>query len=98
MSVGMGVVSFDCPTGPAELIDDHENGLLIKPKTIANFAAGLKEMIEDDELRRRCAAGAVETAAEYSMELLGPRWEETLETALERHRKKAGRPVRVPTG
>jgi glycosyltransferase involved in cell wall biosynthesis len=84
MSVGMGVVSFDCPTGPAELIDDHENGLLIRPKTIANFAAGLKEMIEDEELRRRCAAGALEKAGDYSMELVGPRWEETLEQAWKR--------------
>ncbi|MEA2412770.1 MAG: hypothetical protein QOC77_3331 [Thermoleophilaceae bacterium] len=97
MSVGMGVVSFDCPTGPAELIDDHENGLLISPKTIANFAAGLREMIEDEGLRRRCAAAARETAAEYSMDSIGPHWEETLEKALQRHRKKAGRPVRVPT-
>jgi glycosyltransferase involved in cell wall biosynthesis len=98
MSVGMAVVSFDCPTGPAELIDDHENGLLIRPKKIANFAAGLKEMIEDEELRRRCAAAARETAADYSMELIGPRWEETLEKALDRHRERKARRVRAPTG
>jgi glycosyltransferase involved in cell wall biosynthesis len=91
MSVGMGVVSFDCPTGPAEVIDDHENGLLIRPKTIANFAAGLKEMIEDEQLRRRCAAGALETAGDYSMDLLGPRWEETLEKAWQRRAAKRER-------
>jgi glycosyltransferase involved in cell wall biosynthesis len=95
MSVGMGVVSFDCPTGPAELIDDHRNGLLITPKTIANFAAGLNEMIEDEELRRRCAAAALETARGYSMSSIGPQWEETLERAWERKQRKK---VRAPTG
>jgi glycosyltransferase involved in cell wall biosynthesis len=94
MSVGMAVVSFDCPTGPRELITDHENGLLIRPRTIDNLAAGLDEMMSDEDLRRRCGAGAVETASGYSMELLGPRWETALERAWERKRKK----VRAPTG
>src|SRR5204862_3013800 len=37
MSAGMAVASFDCPTGPASVIEDHQNGLLIRPRTIANF-------------------------------------------------------------
>jgi glycosyltransferase involved in cell wall biosynthesis len=84
MSVGMAVVSFNCPTGPADVVEDHVNGLLIRPKTIANFAAGLKEMIESEELRRSCAAAAVETARQYSMELVGPQWESVLQEAWEK--------------
>jgi glycosyltransferase involved in cell wall biosynthesis len=81
MSVGMAVVSFDCPTGPADVVDDHRNGLLIRPRTIAALAAGLNEMIEDEELRRTCAAGALETVHEYSMEVVGPQWEAVLREA-----------------
>jgi glycosyltransferase involved in cell wall biosynthesis len=98
MSVGMAVVSFDCPTGPADLIDDHENGLLIKPRTIANLAAGIGEMIADEELRRRCAQGAIETSREYSMDLLGPLWEETLERAWERRAAKRARAAAAKRG
>ena len=29
MSKGMAIAAFDCPTGPAEIIDDHRNGLLV---------------------------------------------------------------------
>jgi glycosyltransferase involved in cell wall biosynthesis len=78
MSVGMGVVSIDCPTGPADVIDDHENGLLIRPRTFAALAAGLAEMMDDEELRRRCAARAIETAREYRMDVVGPQWEQVL--------------------
>jgi glycosyltransferase involved in cell wall biosynthesis len=81
MSVGMAVVSFNCPTGPADIVDDHRNGLLIQPRTIALFAAGLKEMIESEELRRTCAAGARETVRDYSMEVVGAMWEAVLDEA-----------------
>jgi glycosyltransferase involved in cell wall biosynthesis len=92
MGVGMAVVSFDCPTGPASVIDDHENGLLIRPRTIAALAAGLEEMISDESLRRRCAAAAVERMREYSMDVIGPRWVEELERAWEkRYRREAAR-------
>jgi glycosyltransferase involved in cell wall biosynthesis len=84
MSVGMGIVSFDCPTGPAEVIRDHENGLLIRPRKMAVLADGLSEMMSDEDLRRRCSEGAVATAREYSMDVVGPRWETLLEQAREK--------------
>jgi glycosyltransferase involved in cell wall biosynthesis len=79
MGAGMAVVSIDCPTGPADVLDDHVNGLLIRPRTVAALAGGLAEMIDDAELRERCAAGAIETAREYSMDVVGPQWERVLE-------------------
>jgi glycosyltransferase involved in cell wall biosynthesis len=100
MAVGMAVVSIDCPTGPADVIDDHRNGLLVRPRTPTALAAGLREMIEDEELRRRCSAAAVETAGKYSMSVIGPRWEETLQKAWARGRSKAapgGDAVRLKT-
>lgn len=78
MSKGMAIVSFDCPTGPADLIDDHRNGLLIPPRDVEALAAGIVEMIEDDELRHRCGLAAAETALDYRMDAVGPRWEELL--------------------
>jgi glycosyltransferase involved in cell wall biosynthesis len=77
MSVGMGVVSFDCPTGPRDVIEDRVNGLLVR-RRIALLAEALSEMMDDEELRRHCSAGAVETARRYRMEVIGPRWEELL--------------------
>jgi glycosyltransferase involved in cell wall biosynthesis len=78
MSKGLPVVSFDCPTGPREIIRDRENGLLVPHQDVEALAAGIIEMIEDEDLRRRCGAGAMATAERYSIDVVGARWEELL--------------------
>ena len=85
MSKGMAVVSFDCPTGPGEIIDDHRDGILVPPCDVEAFAAGLRELIEDEELRRRCGAAAVATARQYTIEAVGARWDALLEQLWRRH-------------
>jgi glycosyltransferase involved in cell wall biosynthesis len=79
MSKGMAVVSFDCPTGPGEIIDDHRDGILVPPRDIEAFAAGLCELIEDEGLRRRCGAAAVATGRQYTIEAVGAQWDALLE-------------------
>ena len=79
MSKQMAVVAFDCPTGPADVIRDHENGLLVPPKDPQAFSAALLEMIEDEDLRRRCAPAARETAEQFKMHSIGPRWDALLD-------------------
>jgi glycosyltransferase involved in cell wall biosynthesis len=74
MSKGMGVVSFDCPTGPADIVDDHRNGLLVPEEDVEGLARAIREMVEDEDLRRRTAAAAVETAQQYTIEAIGPLW------------------------
>jgi glycosyltransferase involved in cell wall biosynthesis len=78
MSKGLPVVSFDCPTGPREIVRNGENGLLVPHQDVDALAAGMIQMIEDEDLRRRCGAGAVATAERYSIDVIGARWEELL--------------------
>jgi glycosyltransferase involved in cell wall biosynthesis len=78
MSKGLAVVSFACPTGPEDLIEDHANGILVPPLDTAAFAAALRELIEDEALRRRLGASAAATASGYGMDAVGLRWEALL--------------------
>jgi glycosyltransferase involved in cell wall biosynthesis len=75
MSKGLAVASFDCLTCPREIITDHENGLLVPPRDTRALAAALRELAGDEPLRRRLGAKAAETAREYSIDVIGPRWE-----------------------
>jgi glycosyltransferase involved in cell wall biosynthesis len=79
MSKGMAPVAFDCPTGPAEMIRDGENGLIVPLGDIDGFAAGLLRMIEDDELRHRCGKAALETGKGFKMDAIGPMWDALFE-------------------
>lgn len=79
MSKHMAVVAYDCPTGPAEIVRDHENGLLVPAEDVEGLRAALLEMIEDEELRRRCGPAAAETAEQFKMHAIGPRWDALLD-------------------
>jgi glycosyltransferase involved in cell wall biosynthesis len=79
MSKGLPVVSFDCPTGPGEVIENRRNGILVADGDVDALAAGMRAVIEDSELRERLAAASVETAEAYSMQAIGPRWDALLD-------------------
>ena len=82
MDKGLAVVSFDCPTGPRDVIDDHVNGLLVPARDARAFAAALRELIDDESLRRRLAAAAARTVREYRIDVVGPRWEALIASLL----------------
>jgi glycosyltransferase involved in cell wall biosynthesis len=83
MAKGMAVVAFDCPTGPADIVDDHRNGLLVPAKDVEGLTAAMREMVSDEELRRRCAAAALESARDYTMAAVGPKWDEMLQALVQ---------------
>ena len=59
MRSGLPVVSTDCPHGPASIIRDREDGLLVPNRSVSGIAEGLAQLMGDDELRRRMSAAAL---------------------------------------
>jgi glycosyltransferase involved in cell wall biosynthesis len=88
MSKGMACVAADCPTGPADIVDDHRNGLLVPARDVEALSAALMEMVSDEDLRRRCGDAAVETAERFTMAAIGPKWDAMLQSLLQ---ERAGR-------
>ncbi|MDR8410077.1 glycosyltransferase family 4 protein [Nonomuraea sp. 3-1Str] len=84
MAKGLAIVSFNSPHGPKEMITDEVDGLLVKPRTNANLATSIMRVIEDEDLRRRLAAGALETARTYDIDAVGAQWDALLEELLAR--------------
>ncbi|MDX6666566.1 MAG: hypothetical protein QOG68_2772, partial [Solirubrobacteraceae bacterium] len=75
MSKGLPAVSFDCPTGPREVIEHERSGLLVPNGDVAGFAAAMLGLMEDEPRRRAYGAAATARAASFSLDVVGPRWD-----------------------
>jgi glycosyltransferase involved in cell wall biosynthesis len=78
MAAGLAVVSFDCPTGPGEILTDGTSGLLVPAEDVLALAAALDRIMHDESLRRRLAAAAPAAVLPYSPRQVGRRWDELL--------------------
>ena len=72
MSHGLGVVSFDCPNGPADIISSGENGILVPPEDVDALAAAIAELIEHPERRREYAEAALRRARDFDVAVVAP--------------------------
>jgi glycosyltransferase involved in cell wall biosynthesis len=80
MSKGLPVVSFNCPRGPAEIISDGVDGLLVPNGDVEAFAAALLQVIRSPSLRRRLGAAGVEKARSFESGPVGERWDALLDS------------------
>ena len=62
MALGTPVVSTDCPTGPRDLLDGGESGLLVPPGDIDAMADAILKLLTDGPLRERLVANGLAKA------------------------------------
>ena len=80
MSYGLPCISFDCHTGPREIIQDGFNGILIDPdKKISGLMKALKQVLDDEFLRDKIGKNALEVRSRYSVDSIMKRWDKILE-------------------
>ena len=79
MSVGLPVVSFDCPRGPSEIITPRSDGLLVPPEDVPGLTAAIEQLVTDPARRRAIGAAALQAARRYEPAAVGERWEALLE-------------------
>nr|BFE85014.1 hypothetical protein GCM10020093_076150 [Planobispora longispora] len=87
MSHALPVVAFDCPTGPADVLTDGVDGLLVPPGDVDALAAAVSRLMADRELRRRMGAAALRTVREYAPDRVMPLWENLFAELLRGHRE-----------
>jgi glycosyltransferase involved in cell wall biosynthesis len=78
MAAGVPCVSYDCPSGPREIITHGRDGLLVPPDDAAALGSALRRLALDDDLRRRFGAAALARSAEWEPAALAARWERIL--------------------
>ncbi len=66
LAVGTPVVSTDCPSGPAEVLDYGRAGILVPNEDAAALADGLYRLLGDEALQRRLREGGPRRAQNFS--------------------------------
>jgi len=73
---GLPIVSFNCETGPSDIIIDNENGFLINCFDIENMVQRISQLCSDYELRTKLGKNAVKNVEKFRPEVINPMWEE----------------------
>jgi len=82
MAAGCACISYECPTGPSELIEHGVNGFLIEPGDETEYTRLLQRLVDDAELRARFSRNARESMARFDAAVVMGRLEEMIEEAI----------------
>lgn len=79
MSLGLAAISFDCPSGPSDLIDHEKSGLLIPPDDINAMAEGMDRLLSNPELIMQMAEQAKTVKQRFAIENVMQNWEDLIQ-------------------
>jgi len=75
MASGLAAVSFDCDTGPRDIIRHNIDGVLVGPGDFPALKTALERLMEDQSLRQEYAKEAKNVIERFSIESIAGRWE-----------------------
>ena len=71
ISLGTPIISFDCKSGPSEIVIDGENGYLINFKDVNCFSAAIDRLMNEDLLYEK----VVQTSLRFENDTILDAWE-----------------------
>lgn len=79
MSQGCACLGTDCDGGIKEIITDGIDGIIAKNEDIDDIAEKLQMLIDDENLRRRLSAGAIEKVKQFDKNAFFAKWDNLIE-------------------
>jgi N-acetylgalactosamine-N,N'-diacetylbacillosaminyl-diphospho-undecaprenol 4-alpha-N-acetylgalactosaminyltransferase len=68
------VISFDCFSGPNEIIIDRKNGLLVENKNFEKLTQAMDLFLEDSHLYHNCMENSQASVVQFDIEIIGKQW------------------------
>jgi glycosyltransferase involved in cell wall biosynthesis len=75
LSIGLPIVSFDCPTGPRNIIANNEDGFLVENQNSAALAEKIVLLTQNDQTRIAFGNKAKQNSLRFSTEKVMLLWE-----------------------
>lgn len=73
------VISFDCVSGPKEIISHQENGLLVENQNFEELTHAMNLFVEDSIVYNHCKQNSLPSVSRFSEEKIGQQWLEFLQ-------------------
>lgn len=67
-------ISYDCPTGPGEIITDGIDGILVENQNETMLAENIEKLIVNQDLRIELGNNAMKSVHKYSIDNVGKQW------------------------
>ncbi len=83
MAMGLPIVSYDCPTGPADIVSHEKTGLLVPYLNVEALAEGLDKVMLDETLREKFHKEALKEVKKFSVKTIVDKWETIFNNLLE---------------
>lgn len=88
MTHGIAVTSFDCNSGPADIVTHEVDGLLVADNQVAALAAAMSRLAVDDVLRVKLGAEALKVRDRYALDHISQQWLDLFARVTSKHATK----------
>jgi glycosyltransferase involved in cell wall biosynthesis len=78
MAVGLPCISFDCESGPRDILRHEVDGLLVPPQDIDAMARAMDRLMSDTQLREQLGKRAAEVLNRFSPDRFFRQWDAVL--------------------
>jgi glycosyltransferase involved in cell wall biosynthesis len=80
MASGLPCISTDSPSGPSEIIENGENGILIANADEAGLVEAIELLIDDGALRQKLGRNAEKLVERYSEDRIMGLWDSCIQS------------------
>lgn len=75
MAMGLPIVSYDTPTGPADIISHEKTGLLVPYMNVEALGEALDKVMLDEDLRKKFHEESLKEVEKFSVKTIVDKWE-----------------------
>lgn len=88
MACGLPAVSFDCPSGPSEIIRDGYDGVLVEAGNVEALGSAMSALMDSSARRGELGKSARQVLERFSLDRIMAMWDQSLVNVITRRERK----------